>query len=61
MTDGGPANSTEMYALYLYRNAFQYFNMGLASAQAWILFAIILACTLLLMRSSERWVHYGGE
>lgn len=60
MTDGGPANSTEMYALYLYRNAFQYFNMGAASAQAWILFAIILVCTLLLMRSSERWVHYGG-
>ena len=60
MTDGGPANSTEMYALYLYRNAFQYFNMGVASAQAWILFAIILVCTLLLMRSSERWVHYGG-
>src|SRR5438445_260160 len=38
ITDGGPANATLTYALYLFRNAFQYFKMGYASALAWILF-----------------------
>jgi len=60
MTDGGPANATLFYALYLYRNAFQYVRMGYASAMAWILFAIVMAATLLILRSSKRWVYYEG-
>src|SRR5207302_223455 len=48
ITDGGPANATLTYALYLFRNAFQYFKMGYASALAWILFFIILLFTLLI-------------
>ncbi len=58
MTDGGPADSTLFYSLYLYNNAFGYFKMGYASAMAWILFLIILACTLLVFKSSARWVYY---
>jgi multiple sugar transport system permease protein len=60
-TDGGPLDSTLFYVLYLYRQAFQFFNMGYASALAWILFLIILALTLLVVRSSESWVHYEGK
>lgn len=61
MTNGGPVNSTLMYALYLFNNAFRYFRMGYASAMAWILFLIVLAATLLLFRTSRRWVHYEGD
>jgi multiple sugar transport system permease protein len=59
-TDGGPLDSTLFYVLYLYRQAFQFFNMGYASALAWVLFAIILVLTLLVVRSSDRWVYYEG-
>jgi multiple sugar transport system permease protein len=42
MTGGGPSNATLFYGLYLYRNAFRYFEMGYASALAWVLLLIIL-------------------
>ena len=58
MTGGGPANATLFYLLYLYRNAFNWFEMGYASAMAWVLFLVIMVCTLLLWRSSARWVYY---
>ncbi|MCL4541779.1 MAG: sugar ABC transporter permease [Chloroflexi bacterium] len=61
LTQGGPNYASYFYNLYLYQNAFDYFKMGLASAQAWILFAIVLISTVLVFRSSARWVYYGGE
>ena len=61
MTDGGPGRATLFYNLYLYRTAFNYFQMGYASALAWILFLIILALTLLIFRSSPYWVYYEGQ
>lgn len=61
LTRGGPGNATELYALYLYRNAFEYLRMGKASALAWILFLIILFFTAVLFKTSARWVYYGGE
>lgn len=61
MTNGGPANASLFYMLYLYRQAFQYFNMGYASALAWGLFICILALTVLVFRSSALWVYYEGE
>jgi multiple sugar transport system permease protein len=60
-TNGGPLDSTLFYVLYLYRQAFQYFNMGYASSLAWVLFVIILVLTLIIVRSSDRWVYYEGE
>jgi len=57
---GGPAGSTTFYSLLLYRNAFSYFKMGYASAMAWILFAAVFVMTLLLFKSSGRWVYYEG-
>jgi multiple sugar transport system permease protein len=61
MTNGGPVNSTLFYALYLYRNAFVYLKMGYASSMAWLLFILVLTCTLLVFRTSARWVYYGGK
>jgi len=61
MTNGGPVNSTTMYAFYLYRNAFVYLDMGYASSMAWILFVIVLLGTILMFKSSSKWVYYRGE
>jgi len=61
MTGGGPSNASLFYVLYLYWNAFNYFRMGYASALAWVLFAIILAMTGLIFRSSSAWVYYEGS
>lgn len=58
VSTAGPENAGLVYVLYLYRNAFQYFKMGYASAMAWILLLIILALTLLVFRSQGRWVYY---
>jgi multiple sugar transport system permease protein len=57
-TGGGPADSTLFYAYYLFNQAFQFFDMGYASAMAWILFLIVLALTLLQFWLSRKWVHY---
>jgi multiple sugar transport system permease protein len=61
LTQGGPNNATELIAIYLYRIAFSYLRMGKASALAWILFIVIVIFTVVLFRSSGRWVYYGGE
>jgi multiple sugar transport system permease protein len=60
MTGGGPADATLFYVLYLYYNAFRFHRMGYASAMAWILFIIVLVCTLLVLKSSSAWVYYEG-
>ncbi len=57
---GAPLNSTLFYSVYLYQQGFVYLKMGYASAQAWILFIVIMICTVLLLRSSERWTYYEG-
>ncbi len=50
MTQGGPANSTRMYAYYLYQNAFTYFKMGYASAMAWLLFIFVVILTIVIFK-----------
>jgi multiple sugar transport system permease protein len=57
---GDPQGSLLFYTIWLYQQGFQYFHMGYASALAWVLFVIIMAFTVLLIRSSNRWVHYQG-
>lgn len=61
MTKGGPANSTYVFALYIYDKAFNYSDMGYASALAVILFIATLVFGLLLLGSSKKWVHYSQE
>ena len=58
MTNGGPADSTLFVILYLYRNAFTYFQMGYASAMAWIFFFVVLIFTAIQLATSRRWVYY---
>jgi multiple sugar transport system permease protein len=61
--DGGPRNSALFIVMYLFKRAFEFFQMGYASAIAWMLFLIILLFTLAQFRLSKRWVYYeaGGE
>jgi multiple sugar transport system permease protein len=59
-SEGGPNNATLFYVLYLYKKAFQEFEMGYASALAWILFFIVLIFTMMQTRFARRWVHYEG-
>jgi len=60
MTSGGPGNASLFYVLYLFRNAFEYFKLGKASALAWILFAVLLGFTLIQFQNARKWVHYEG-
>ncbi|MFI6481104.1 carbohydrate ABC transporter permease [Nonomuraea sp. NPDC050663] len=55
---GGAANSTLFYNLYLYKQGFEQFHMGYASAMAWMLLIIIAAFTALNFALAKRWVHY---
>jgi len=61
ITQGGPLKSTYLLPLYIYDEAFKKFNMGYASAIAWVLFVIIMALTLVAFWSSKRWVYYAGD
>ena len=58
VTGGGPMDTTLFYALYLYRRAFESFQMGYASAMAWVLLLVVAAFTALLFKSSGYWVFY---
>ena len=57
---GQPQGSLLFYGLWLYEKAFRSFQMGYASAMAWMLFIATMACTVVLLLTSRRWVHYGG-
>ncbi|MFC7705482.1 carbohydrate ABC transporter permease [Plastorhodobacter daqingensis] len=61
ITGGGPLKSTYLLPLYIYDEAFRNFNMGYASAIAWVLFLIIMALTLVAFWSSKKWVYYAGD
>lgn len=58
---GNPAHSMLFYAMYLYRNAFNLYRMGLASSMAWIQLVITLVVALAVFGTSGRWVFYGGS
>lgn len=60
MTEGGPNNGSMFYVFYLYRRAFTYSEFGYASALAWVLFIIILVLTIIVFKSSNKWVYYEG-
>jgi pectin-derived oligosaccharide transport system permease protein len=59
--NGGPVDSTLLYTLYIYQQAFTRFQMGYASAMAWLLVIIIAGLTALAFGTSGRWVHYAGD
>jgi multiple sugar transport system permease protein len=55
---GGPADSTMVYVLYLYVNAFRYGALGYAAAMAWVLFLVTLVLALIIFKTSKWWVNY---
>ena len=61
ITNGGPINSTYVYVMYLYERGFARFEMGYASALAWVLLIIIGIATAIIFASSKYWVHYETE
>lgn len=61
MTEGGPVGGSTFFGQYLYESAFEFWQMGYASAQAWILFVICAIVVFLIFRSSARWVYYEAE
>jgi multiple sugar transport system permease protein len=58
---GGPLDATLFYTLYLYQKGFAFFQMGYASALAWILLLVIAAITVGVLRSSRHWVYYADN
>jgi multiple sugar transport system permease protein len=61
MTNGGPANATLVYGLYIYRTAFINFQMGYASALAWVLLVVIIIITVIQFTVARYWVYYEGD
>jgi len=61
MTGGGPNNQTLFYAFYVYKHAFTWKQMGKACALAWLLFLIIMAITMLLLKVSKGKVYYESK
>jgi len=62
MTGGGPNNESLLYLLYLYRTAFSLdFEMGLASAMAWLIFMFIAALSYFVFKTSKHWVYYEAK
>jgi multiple sugar transport system permease protein len=60
-TNGGPARATWFISLHIYQNAFVSFDMGYASALAWLLFIVLFVFTWIQFRTSRQWVYYAGE
>jgi multiple sugar transport system permease protein len=58
LTQGGPGNETQTMVMYVYNQGWQFLNMGLASAAAWVLFVIIMAITAIQFAGQKRWVRY---
>ncbi|WAH44673.1 sugar ABC transporter permease [Alicyclobacillus fastidiosus] len=56
--DGAPAGSLLFYGMYIYEQAFAFFNMGYASALAWILFIVTAICTAIVTRMLGRYTYY---
>ncbi|WP_171654361.1 carbohydrate ABC transporter permease [Paenibacillus foliorum] len=59
--EGGPLDNTLLYSLYLYRRAFVFFEMGYASAMAWIMLIIVGVIALVIFKTSKYWVHYESK
>ncbi len=57
ITKGGPNDATNFYALYVYNQAFKYREMGYASAMSWVMLIIMTVLTLLILKSSKKWVY----
>lgn len=58
LTGGGPDKATYFYSLFVYENAFKRGDLGYASANAWLMLAVVLVLTFVFLRLSRRWSYY---
>ena len=56
ITNGGPNNSTMLYALYVYNQAFKYNDMGYACAMSWFMLVVMGLITFIIFKTSKFWV-----
>lgn len=61
MTGGGPKDRTLFYMLYVYRTAYENYDIGYASALSWILFIIILVLSIIMFSTVGKKVYYTGD
>ena len=61
ITQGGPRSATTLFSLLIYNRAFKSYEMGMASAMAWVLFVIVMVLSLIAFLSQKYWVYYGDE
>lgn len=61
ITEGGPFDRTLVYIMYLFRRAFSFYEMGYASALAWILLVVIAIITVIIFRTAPHWVYYESK
>ena len=61
ITQGGPRNSTTLISLLIYNSAFKQYDMGMASAMAWVMFVILMIFTTIAFLSQKYWVFYSDE
>jgi oligogalacturonide transport system permease protein len=61
ITQGGPLGSTTLITLLIYQNAFKTYNMGMASALAWLLFMIVAVLSVIAFTSQKYWVYYNED
>ncbi|GAB1484113.1 sugar ABC transporter permease [Treponema sp.] len=61
ITGGGPIDSTNFFALYLYKRAFEDFGMGIGSGMAWLLLTVVALLSIVVFKTSSRWVFYESE
>jgi oligogalacturonide transport system permease protein len=61
ITKGGPRGSTTLISLLVYSNAFKSYEMGMASAMAWLMFIIVMVLTIIAFISQKHWVYYSDD
>lgn len=61
ITSGGPRNSTTLISLLIYNSAFKNYEMGMASAMAWVMFVVLLIFTVIAFISQKYWVFYSDD
>jgi multiple sugar transport system permease protein len=61
MASAGPMDSLLFWVVYIYHHGFFYFQMGYASALAWLLFIVLVIVTVAQFKLADRWVYYEGD
>ncbi len=61
ITEGKPMDTTLFYTVYMYRRSFTFYQMGYGSAMAWVMLLLVAVMTVLIFKTSDRWVYYESK